>query len=512
MINYPALIIGLAGLALVISARPNDLPRDLSDGRIVGGEDVEIENVPYQVSVLVRGRHECGGSILSDYWVLTAAHCTQFAQRMYSVRAGTVWKNQGGTIYKVDKVVNHEDYQLILNVPINDIALLRLATPFVFGEACQPIDLPNKGEKIKPETQTVVTGWGETKSSLYSGRLQMVVIPTISIESCREAYGFTKIPDEGSICAMTPDGDKDACQGDSGGPMVVDKRLVGITTFSEQQQKVIDCIGRRKMFKYRQVLLIATILAVGLVNAIQWFPMMNPLTPNGRIVGGEPTDIKEVPHQVSLQAYGFAFCGGTIVAEDWVLTAAHCAVYSESTMTVRAGTTTKGSGGTVHKVTKIITHEDFSTNRYGIPINDVALIKLATPFEVDEFRQPIELFEFKEEAVEGIQSTITGWGATVEGGSTPEVLNTVDVPIISKSECHDAYISFGGLPKGQICAAYPEGGKDACQGDSGGPLTIYGRLAGIVSWGNGCARPGYPGVYTEVASFRDWIDIKISTM
>ncbi|CAD6216155.1 GSCOCG00004374001-RA-CDS, partial [Cotesia congregata] len=203
----------------------------LSDGRIVGGEDIEIEDVPYQVSVLVRGRHKCGGTIISDYWVLTAAHCAQFSQRMYSVRAGTVWKNQGGTIYEVDKVVNHENYRLIFDIPMDDIALLRLATPFVFGEACQPIDLPNKGEKVKPETQTVVTGWGDTKSFPFNGRLQMVVIPTISIESCREAYNFTKIPDEGRICAMTPDGGKDACQGDSGGPMVVDKRLVGIVSW-----------------------------------------------------------------------------------------------------------------------------------------------------------------------------------------------------------------------------------------------------------------------------------------
>lgn len=231
----------------VISAHPNYLPRDLSDGRIVGGEDVEIENVPYQVSVLVRGRHECGGSIISDYWVLTAAHCTQLAQRMYSVRAGTVWKNQGGTIYEVDKVINHEDYQLILNFPMNDIALLRLATPFVFSEACQPIGLPNKGEKVEPETPTVVTGWGETKSSPFNGRLQMIVIPTISIESCREAYNFTKIPVEGRICAMTPDGSKDSCQGDSGGPMVVDKQLVGIVSWG------IDCAVKGNPGIYTEV-------------------------------------------------------------------------------------------------------------------------------------------------------------------------------------------------------------------------------------------------------------------
>lgn len=121
--------------------------------------------------------------------------------------------------------------------------------------------------------------------------------------------------------------------------------------------------------------------------------------------------------------------------------------------------------------------------RYGIPIRDVALLRVKEQFVIDETRQAIELFGHQEDIVAGSSSSITGWGAVTEGGSTTEVLNTVSVPIISKEECDKAYSSFGGLPAGQICAAHPEGGKDACQGDSGGPLTVGGKLAGIVSWG-----------------------------
>ena len=83
------------------------------------------------------------------------------------------------------------------------------------------------------------------------------------------------------------------------------------------------------------------------------------------------------------------------------------------------------------------------------------------------------------------------------------------IPIIDTRVCNEAYDSFGGLPAGQICAAHPAGGKDACQGDSGGPLAVDGKLAGVVSWGNGCAKKGYPGAYTEVAAFREWIEEKI---
>lgn len=232
---------------------------------------------------------------------------------------------------------------------------------------------------------------------------------------------------------------------------------------------------------------------------------INPFTPNGRIVGGKPTTIEKVPHQVSLQSYGFSFCGGSIISNNWILTAGHCISVPSEWITIRAGTNKLNSGGSEHAIVKVIRHENYKTGKYGVPENDVALIQLATPLEFDATRQPIKIFNQNEEAVVGAMSIITGWGRTKEGGTSATVLQTVEVPIVSKESCHIAYESYGGLPQGEICAAFPEGGKDACQGDSGGPLTIGGRLAGIVSWGNGCAKKGYPGVYTEVAAYHDWI-------
>jgi trypsin len=91
------------------------------------------------------------------------------------------------------------------------------------------------------------------------------------------------------------------------------------------------------------------------------------------------------------------------------------------------------------------------------------------------------------------------------GGSSSDVLLKVDVPIVSKSECDSNYSGFGGIPPNQICAGLEEGGVDSCQGDSGGPLYKDGEIFGIVSWGVGCAFAGYPGVYTEVSAYSDWI-------
>lgn len=143
-----------------------------------------------------------------------------------------------------------------------------------------------------------------------------------------------------------------------------------------------------------------------------------------------------------------------------------------------------------------------------MPVHDIALVNLANPLKFDAARQSIPMYRQNEEAVEGRFAVLSGWGAVVEGGISPEVLQSVQVPIVSKEACNEAHGGFGGIPIGQICAGDPQGGKDACQGDSGGPVAIDGRIAGIVSWGSGCGVKGLPGVYTEVAFYRDWIASK----
>lgn len=179
-------------------------------------------------------------------------------------------------------------------------------------------------------------------------------------------------------------------------------------------------------------------------------------------------------------------------------------------MSARVATSTLHSGGAVHRVTEVIVHEGYKVHDNGILENDVAILKLKTPIDFSKSAQPIPLFNRDEEAPGGALSTVSGWGKLETSGTISVVLHTVDVPIVSKVECNEAYgPEFNGIPYGQICAAFPEGGKDTCQGDSGGPLVIKGRQAGIVSWGYGCAVKGYPGVYTEVASYRDWISKNI---
>ncbi|XP_014597848.1 PREDICTED: transmembrane protease serine 9-like [Polistes canadensis] len=529
----------------VSAAPPSDLPKITSqifpEGRIIGGENTNITEAPYQVSIQLLGSHFCGGSIINKEWILTAGHCAGKPLFYYKIRIGSDISTSGGNIYSVSGIYQHEDF--ISNprgVPLHDIALLRLSKPIEENEKQRPVTLFSKDENVEAGSLAIITGWGRTKYGTPE-ILQTVSVPVIDKVDCYKAYkklfGGIEI---NQICAAYPEGGKDACQGDSGGPLTIGGRQAGIVSWGNgcalkgypgvytevskyhdwivkitnleldlyriYDTENIKHITRVNMFAQ---LTIVCLIAVAAADPIPRQLTLNPYTPNGRIVGGEDVDIEEVPYQVSLQAYGFGFCGGSIIAKDWVLTAGHCIIYSADSMVVRAGTTTKSSGGSQHKVAEIIRHENYRTNMNGIPENDVALLRLATPFELDAKRQPISLFDINEESVPGVKATITGWGAVFQGGSTTENLKIVNIPMVSKVDCNEAYSSFGGVPAGQICAAYPQGGKDACQGDSGGPLAIEGRLAGIVSWGNGCAKKGYPGVYTEVAAFRDWIDSKL---
>merc|ERR1719247_17460 len=233
-----------------------------------------------------------------------------------------------------------------------------------------------------------------------------------------------------------------------------------------------------------------------------------------KIVGGDDVAPGELPYQLSFRELIFGlhwhFCGASIYTEDYAICAGHCVdgldMNNPTDLEVVAGdcdkATDEGTEQTV-KLSKIIQHEDYNGNTIS---NDVSLLKFATPLVFDDYVQGIALPEAGQEATG--DCIVSGWGTTSEGGSSPDIMKKVAVPIVSDDECRDAY-GASEIHDSMICAGVPEGGKDSCQGDSGGPLACSDTgspyLAGVVSWGYGCARPNYPGVYTEVSYFVDWI-------
>lgn len=222
------------------------------------------------------------------------------------------------------------------------------------------------------------------------------------------------------------------------------------------------------------------------------------------IIGGEETTIEENPFAVALTTPdGFQFCGGTIVAPNKVVTAAHCTEgTSPADVKVVAGRTSlSAGGGTTAGVTDIWIHPDWNSSALR---NDASVLTLDT--SLSEAPLPIASPEDGDLYAAGANSTVLGWGTT-ESGSTSDVLRKVDVPVVADDTCAASYAGQFDAAS-MVCAGLAEGGKDSCQGDSGGPLvgvTADGtrKLIGIVSWGQGCAEPNYYGVYGRVSAFHD---------
>lgn len=206
-------------------------------------------------------------------------------------------------------------------------------------------------------------------------------------------------------------------------------------------------------------------------------------------------------------------CGGSIISEYYVVTAAHC-LSDYDVGIVRAGSSIWKSGGSIHQLEKFIKHEDFDLNE-AMPYahNDIAVIRVNPPFKFDKTRHPIELFGEDEIAKANAAAVATGWGRYrlefYQSYIIPDRLQKVIIPFVSRKACDEIYEKWvsGGLPKGQICAGGVGSTRGPCHGDSGGPLTIDGKLAGVVSWAfkGQCADPVYPTVFTEIAFYRDWI-------
>ncbi|WP_332888641.1 S1 family peptidase [Actinokineospora bangkokensis] len=224
------------------------------------------------------------------------------------------------------------------------------------------------------------------------------------------------------------------------------------------------------------------------------------------IVGGEGADIADYPFTVALTTPdGFQFCGGSLARANKVVTAAHCVDGSSpaEVQVVSGRTDLTAAGGETAGVTGIWVHPDYSDPSISA---DVAVLTLDTSLSAT----PIDVAGAGDEGLyaEGTTTTVLGWGATSEGGSTSDTLLKVDVPVVSDSDCTTAY-SSDYIADSMVCAGVPDGGLDSCQGDSGGPLVAGGKLIGAVSWGEGCARPGKPGVYTRLASFSSDIEAQL---
>ena len=240
------------------------------------------------------------------------------------------------------------------------------------------------------------------------------------------------------------------------------------------------------------------------------------------IIGGQPVERNTYPwivaltYNVDAELVQRQFCGGSVIADQWVLTAAHCLfgqageqlTIDEFKVAVNA-TNLSDEDVPELDVANLFIHSSYEHNSHN-PHSDIALIELAQPSGIS----PITLSTKATDELIGLQATVIGWGAVDNTDpSTPQFpvwLHSVDVPIVSMDVCNAPESYDDSIYPNQLCAGFKEGGSDSCVGDSGGPLiaTHDGvvQQVGVVSFGFGCALPNFYGIYTDVPYFIGWIN------
>jgi len=246
-------------------------------------------------------------------------------------------------------------------------------------------------------------------------------------------------------------------------------------------------------------------------------PAIPPKLTGNKIVSNTEATKHSWPWQVQLRYNGGHYCGGSVIANGYVLSAAHCVFRKTvSQFSFRAGRHTRTGLNEPNEqtsaATQIIVHENYSPITIN---NDITLIRLATPYRFNDYVSPSCLADTEPAA--GTDVWVSGWG-NVQGTCCDGDLKQAKLPIISRATCQSLWSAVNNIPitEGMLCAGNANGYPSACNGDSGGPLVAQTDAnkfvqVGIVSWGsNGCKEPNQPNVYANVARYRSWIVSKIN--
>ncbi|XP_014235576.1 chymotrypsin-2-like [Trichogramma pretiosum] len=223
----------------------------------------------------------------------------------------------------------------------------------------------------------------------------------------------------------------------------------------------------------------------------------NSSSAGSKIVGGLSALDGQFPYQVSLRLKNRHFCGGSILAPRWILTAAHClSGFNDTAITAVTGSRLLSKGGNRYKSVKAIPHELYNSL---LIRNDIGLLKLERDIEFGPDVQPVKLptQDFDKADYPAI---LSGWGTTSYPGDVPNELQCIQLRVIDQLECQAVSIR---VTHRNICTLNKKG-QGACHGDSGGPLVSDDVQIGVVSWGTPCAK-GRPDVFTRVYSYLDWI-------
>ncbi|CAF1279639.1 unnamed protein product [Adineta steineri] len=522
-------------------------------GRILNGVAAPENAYPWMVSVRFhdpsppnRMLTVCGGSIISDIFVLTAASCFFNAQtfpHIFTIKAGALKiDNENDELAQartISHIITHPNYNN--SNYLNDLALVRVTPPFNLKAInVNTISLSNL---TSVENMFLLTiGWGvihQTNQSVAATTLQEIII--------QEDIECTNTKMTNSTTQLCAPG---TCTRDSGGPLMTfsnntqDYELVGVTSFRSactteglftRVAPFLDWIsGILENPPPTPPIVTTTIQTTTTTGQPITFPCdisrscgcssvpvvfhdepSSSIKHQQRIVGGEAAQPHSWPWTVSIQAFIGHNCGGALINSEWVLSAAHCPLHSIST--VHIGLHNISSlAPIIRNVSKVVVHPDF------VPppqhINDIALLRLSSPvdFAAAGVHAGISCLPTQSNDLNypetGTRLAVVGWGRLVYNGAAAKELQQVRVMTIDNDDqrCNNSIYD----KQRQFCALVDGGGKDACQGDSGGPihqwLDDHWEQVGIVSYGTGCAAATNPGIYTRLSYYHDWIQKTIN--
>ena len=559
--------------------------------KIVNGVQAEENSWPWIVEFFMRDApgsnmgYTCGGTIIDEHWVITAAHCVldnagnklggfigTFAQWRsskdddgeFSMEAPpeNVWVHP---LYGQGSGNNHDVALIRYDNSIFEKAVKKGAAGKV-AAACMPC------MDYVPGDACWVAGWGTLEQGGNTpSKLQSVGVNLFSQEYCAANTLYSSIQDD-EICAGLPDGNgdgltdggKDSCQGDSGGPLICNingmATLTGIVSWGQ------GCANKGLPGVYGNVAhysdWIYPTMAENPVGGttqptaapepepepepepVEGFEELSDSIPSNltncghpggsKIVNGVAAEPNSWPWIVNFfitetagASSGYT-CGGTILNEHWVLTAAHCVLDFDGNKLadfVANFAQHRTAGDDANEFSMKVGPENvFVHPNYGSSTNfDVALIRYDNSIFTKAMNKGAEdkvaaACMPVNDYTPGDACWVAGWGTLTENGSMPNKLQSVGVNLFSSDYCAD-YTEYGAsINPDEICAGLPDmdgdgltdGGKDSCQGDSGGPLIceVDGRatITGIVSWGAGCAGKGLPGVYGNVYQYGEWLE------